>query len=142
MLNHQKYYDEEDNLVGEENICFEFEKDEVYNINLTIIPEKQENVLKQLCDPHILRFNDLFYNLKLKSSREFTSIAKKQHSNNAFYSSEYTASAKWRMGIKECYENGILDKYDVLCTKSKENVYHLKFTIVVGHEKGTILKYS
>ena len=48
ITNYKKYYDDEDVLISKENLCFEFEKGEVYTINLTIIQnnsEKENNKL-------------------------------------------------------------------------------------------------
>lgn len=145
VLNHQKYYDDEDNLVVEENLCFEFEDSEVYTINLTIIPEKngdKEHVYKEEHDSHIYRFNDYFYNLKLKSSREFCSAVKSIHGNNAFDITPYRNNIKNKMGIKECYENGILESYPILYNKDGYHIYHKKFTIIVNNDKCIRLNYS
>lgn len=144
LFNHQKYYDDEDMLIGEENLCFEFEEGEVYNINLTVVPEDPSgpHSYKELCEPHIARFNDCFYSLKLKSAREYVSMVKKNENNNAFYLSQYNSSNRAKLGIKECFASGILEPYHVLCTKTKIPVYHAKFTVVVGKDKGVLLKYS
>ena len=148
ICNYQKYYDQDDNLVGEENLCFEFEEGEVYTINLRIIPNDNErldettHMYKELHEPHIYRFNDTFYNLKLKSSREFYSLAKGKHGTNAFNCLQYKTDYKHRIGIKESYENCILDSYPVMYSKDKYPVYHKKFTILVGKDKTIVLKYN
>lgn len=145
ILNYQKYYDEDDMLAVEENLCFEFEEGEVYTINLTIIPEKDENeehVYREEHDSHIYRFNDYFYNLKLKSSREFCNNAKSKHGNNAFDITSYQNNIKNKMGIKECYENCLLENYPILYNKDGYHIYHKKFTIIVDKNKCIRLNYS
>lgn len=144
VLNHQKYYDDDDNLAVEPNVCFEFEDGEVYTVNLSIVPNKEddsEHVYKGKHDAHIYRFNHYHYSLRLKSSREFHSDAKKKHGNNAFYISHFNTPRE-RMGIKECYTNGILDDYPILYESCGLPVYHKKFTVFVQGDKCVLLKYG
>ena len=112
ITNHQQYYDEDDLPVTPENICMDLCKGEVYTINLTIVPEA-DNEIKyvQPHNPHIYRFNDNFYNLRLKSSREFCSKVKGKHFNNAFWIGEYSDSPKMRMGLKETMECGLWGEF-------------------------------
>jgi methionine aminopeptidase len=121
-----------------ENICFEFEEGDIYTIHLIISPSLNENESEikcvQMCEPHIYRFNDYFYNLKLKMSREFCSIVKGKHSLNAFDCLPYKKNGKYRVGIREACEHNILEKYPILCNKSGK-VFHKKFTIVVGKDR-------
>ena len=123
---------------GVDNLCFEFEEGDIYTIHLIISPSLNENESEikcvQMCEPHIYRFNDCFYNLKLKMSREFCSIVKGKHSINAFDCLPYKEIGKYRVGIKEACEHNILEKYPILCSKSG-NVFHKKFTIVVGKDR-------
>lgn len=144
VFNHRKYYDDDDSLVVEPNVCFEFENNEVYTINLTIVPNKDDDndhLYKGVHDAHIYRFNHYRYSLKLKSSRELFSDVKKAHGNNAFYISQYNQPRE-RMGIKECYTNGILDDYQVLYESSGLPVYHKKFTVLVQNDKCVLLNYG
>lgn len=123
------------------NLCFEFEEGEIYTINLKIIPNDNNNDDEtihryyKLEDSHIYRFNDKYYDLKLKASREFCSIAKGKHYTNAFSGLEYKKDSKHRLGIRECFDNGILEKYPILYSRDKLPIYHKKFTIVVGKDK-------
>jgi len=142
VFNHQKYYDDEDNLVVETNDCFDFEENEVYTINIVIGKDLGSNV--KYIEPHsshIARMNEYFYNLKLKSSREFYSKVKFSHGNNAFYLDNYNQEYTSRIGIKECSDIGILDMYPVQYIKGNMPLYHKKFTVVVGKDKGISLKY-
>jgi methionine aminopeptidase len=144
ILNHKKYYDDDDTLAVEPNVCYEFENHEVYTINITIVPNKDddsEHVYKSEHDPHIYRFNHYHYNLKLKSSRELFATVKKMHGNNAFYRSDYN-QPRDRMGIKECCTNGILDDYPILYESSGLPVYHKKFTVFIDNNKCVLLKYG
>lgn len=147
ITNYQKYYDDDDNLAVPENLCFEFEPGEVYTINLTIIPndyEKDDETQHEYYEPHdshIYRFNDNYYNLKLKMSREFCSVSKNKYDTNAFNCLPYKKNARWRVGIKECLDNNILDEYPIIYNKDKLPVFHKKFTLVVSHNKCFELKY-
>jgi methionyl aminopeptidase len=147
ITNYQKYYDD-DGLAVLQNTCFEFEQGDVYTISLVIVPndiqqndETIHNYIEKH-DPHIYRFNDQYYGLRLKMSRDFFSNAKSQHNTNAFNSLSYKQNYKYRVGIKECYENGILESYPILYTKDKYPVFHKKFTIIVGNNKCITLKYN
>lgn len=148
VTNYQKYYDDDNDLVVLQNVCFEFEKGDVYTINLVIVPndiEKDDETVHNYIekhDPHIYRFNDQYYGLRLKMSREFFSKAKPKHNTNAFNSLPYKDNAKYKVGIKECYQNGILEDYPILYTKDKYPVFHKKFTVIVGDNKCLILKYN
>jgi methionine aminopeptidase len=148
VFNHQKYYDENDNLCVEENLCFDLEPGEVYTINLTVVPDLPENAeckehcYKEFHEPHIYRFNDYFYNLKLKSSREFVSRVKGLCGNNAFVLAQYLNTGKDKLGKRECWENGILDSYPIRYHKGGCDVYHKKFTVIVGEDKAITLKYN
>jgi methionine aminopeptidase len=138
VLNHQKYYDNDDNLTVEPNLCFEFEKGEVYNINLTILPEQEtEHVFKEFHSPHIYRFNEYFYNVKMKCAKEFINKVKKTHGNNAFVLHNVIESNRDKLGFKECYENGLLEEYPVLYNKHHIKSYSKKFTVIVNDKKCT-----
>lgn len=130
-----------------ENLCFEFEEGEIYTINLQIIPNDNNNDDETVHkyykseDSHIYRFNNNYHSLKLKASREFCSIVKGKHSTNAFSVLEYKKDSKHRLGIRECFENCILEKYPILYSKDNLPIYHKKFTIIIGKEKTISLKY-
>ncbi|NBU34012.1 M24 family metallopeptidase [bacterium] len=130
VLNHKKYYDDDDMLLVEPNICFEFLDGEVYHINLTIVPDNETEHKYTFGNAQILRFNDLYYSLKLKHSKQFNYTVKKDHGTNAFRLSEYTSPGD-RLGMRECLESGILDSYPVKTVKENYNVYFKKFTVVI-----------
>lgn len=141
ILNYKPYYDVDDNLAVEENVCFEFEENEIYNINLTFILDQEiedytEHLYKEHHKSHLYVYNDYFYNLKLKSSKEFHSLIKKKYLNNAFDIREYNDNVKHRIGIKESYENGILDNFPIYYSDDKLPVFHKKFTVMVTQKGG------
>lgn len=146
ITNYQPYYND-DELAVLPNTCFEFEQGEIYTINLTIIPnniEEQDETVHnyiELHEPHIYRHNNLYYGLRLKSSKEFLSNIKKQHSTNAFNCIDYKRITKYKLGIKECYQNGILENYPILYSKDNKPVFHKKFTVIVGEKRCIQLKY-
>lgn len=143
ITNHQQYYDDDDVPLTPQNICMDLEKGEIFTINLTIVPEVDGEVkYVQPNEPHVFRFNGNFYNLRLKSSREFCAKAKGKHFTNAFWSGEYSDSPKMRIGIKESEECGILDGFEVFYTKDYIPVYHKKFNVIVGEKEGQMLKYN
>jgi len=145
IFNFQKYYDDDDNLV-QPNTCFELEEGEVYNINLTIVENQKDcdsgihqHVYKELHKPHIYGFNDYFYSLKLRSSKDFYGKVKDDHKNNAFRIDEYENILKYKIGMKEPYDNGILDAFPIYYTKDNCKVYTKKFTALVTKDGGVKL---
>lgn len=143
ILNHQQYYDDDDMPLTPQNVCMDLNKGDIFTINLTIVPDVEGEIkYVQPHEPHVFRFNGNFYNLRLKSSREFCAKAKGKHFNNAFWSGEYSESPKMRIGIKESEECGILDGFEVYYTKDYTPVYHKKFNVIVGEKEGLMLKYT
>jgi methionine aminopeptidase len=148
ITNYKKYYDNDDYLIVEENICFEFELGDVYTVNLTIIPndydqsDETTHFYKQYHEPHIYRFNDDYKNLRVKMSRDFHATAKKEHGTNAFNCISYKNDSRKRVGIKHCLENGLLETYPILYSKDKRPVFTKKFTLIVGDGKCVTLKYK
>jgi methionine aminopeptidase len=146
ITNYQSYY-HDDQLAVLPNNSFEFKNGEVYTINLTIIPnniEQQDETAHnyiEMHEPHIYRYNNLYYGLRLKSSKEFLSNVKKEHSTNAFNCIDYKTKSKYKLGIKECYQNGILENYPILYSKDKKPIFHKKFTVIVGEKRCVKLKY-
>ena len=144
ILNHKKYYDDDDNLIVEPNLCFDMVNDDVYTINVTVVENKEdvsEQVYKILHNAHIMRYNECYYNLKLKNSRDFCSIIKSKYGMGAFNCIEYKKSIKNRVGMKESSEAGILEEYPIMYNKDNLNVYHKKFTVIVKDNKMVLLKY-
>lgn len=131
IANYVKYYDDDDTLIHL-NDCFEFEKGEVYTIVLNVysgdFDKFQVNTGDQV---HLAYINQERYNLKLKSSREFYSNAKKKYTHNVFRLDEYTSVAKYKVGIKECIENGILEPLYIETIQSGIVVYSKIFTIMI-----------
>jgi len=139
VTNHCKYYDEYDNLIVNQDISFDLSENDVFTINLTIIPNKEddnEHIYNELHQPHIYKFNEYYHNFKLGSSKEFYSFIKKTHGFNVFPMTDYYSNVKYRIGLKESLDNGLLIPYPVLYNKEKLPVFFKKFTIIVGKEKG------
>lgn len=133
VLNHKKYWDENDELAVDENLCFDIEPDDIYNINITIVPSTDdEHVYSERHLPHIYRFNDFFYNLRLKSSREFLNKVKGKHSTNWFdLGSVLQNDPKNKIGFRECFNNGLMEAIPVLYHKEGLPVYTKKLTLFV-----------
>ena len=141
VTNYQKYYDEEDNLIFND-ICFDLEENDIFTINLTIIPNQEDNseqIYRENHEPHVFKFNEYYHNFRLQSSKQFYSIIKKQHGNNPFSMVEYKKNIKHRMGLKESLNNVIINTYPILYNKQKFPVFFKKFTIIVGKEYGISL---
>ena len=139
VTNYHKYYDENDNLAVNPDICFDLEENEVYTVNLTIIPnnsDESEHIYTELHQPHIYKFNEYYHNFKLQSSKQFYGHIKKTHGNNPFHMTECKNNVKYRMGLKESLQNGILNYYPILYNKEKLPIFFKKFTVIVGKDHG------
>jgi len=145
ITNYKKYYDNDDYLVVPPNTCFEFETGEIYTIKLIVIPnnfdnsDETEHQYIQTDHPHIYRFNDTFYDFKLKMSREFVSRTKREYETNAFNGIEYGKNGKSRVAIKQCCESGILEQYPINFSKDKYNIYHKIFTVILNENSTIVL---
>lgn len=145
ITNYKTYYDEDDNLIVEPNTCFEFLENEIYNINLTFVLDneesdnKNEHYFKELCETKIYAYNDFYYGFKLKSSKDFYNMIKSTHLNNAFDITQYNTTSKNRIGIKESYDNGILNDYPIYYSKDGLPVFHKKFAVIVTKKGGVKL---
>lgn len=145
ILNYRKYYDNDDYLISPENINYEFEENDIYTINLSVTPMKDdvENIkYKNSGESHIYRFNEHTYSLKLKNSRNFYNQVKSAHKNYAFDIYPFYTDIKNRFGIKECMNNNILESYPIIYIQpSNVPVITKKFTIIVGKKDSKVLKY-
>jgi methionine aminopeptidase len=145
ILNYRKYYDNDDYLISPENINYEFEENDIYTINLSVVPtnnEIEDFKYKNNGESHIYRFNEYTYSLKLKNSRNFYNQVKLNHKNYAFDISPYYKNIKNKMGIKECLNNNILETYPILYIQpSNIPVITKKFTIIVGKNNSKVIKY-
>jgi len=143
VLNHTKYYDDDDNLIVEPNLCFDIVEGDVYTINLTVVGSGElEQVYRVPHRAHIMRYNELYYNLKLKNAREFCSRVKSEYNTNAFNCIEYRTNVKDKVGIRESLDAGILEEYPVMYNKFGYNIYHRKFTVMIRNNKMVLLKYT
>lgn len=153
LLNYKRLYDKDEYLI-ENNDCFEFLEDEVYTININLVPEQKDDdrdldkckdnyidVFTDVDNSRLCRLNDLFYSFKLKASKQFFSSIYKKHNYNAFNISEYTSDMNMKLGMKECKRLNILEVLPLTYTKNKNNVYSISFTTVVRKNNGLILKY-
>jgi methionine aminopeptidase len=146
ILNHQSKYDMNDYLLTEQNINFEFEEDDIFTINLTVIPIEDDiepNYVKYCTlDGFIHRINETNYNLKLKSSKEFYSKVKKEYSYYAFDIKKYLDNPRDRMGILECKKHNLLDVYDIITVHNNLPVISKEFTIIISKNNSKKLKYA
>lgn len=151
VLNYKRLYDKDEFLI-QDNICFDFEEDEVYTINLNVVPElvddndsykdNYKDVYIDTDNSRLYRFNDWFYSFKLKTSKQFFSTVHKKHNYNPFNISEYISDIKMKLGMNECKKSNVLSVLPVTYTKNKSIVYSCMFTVVVKKGSGLMLKYN
>lgn len=135
ILNYIKRYNQNDELLVRENICFEFLEDEVYTLDISVVDtEGDDTYFIEKHNPHIYRFNEFYNELSSKYSREFYNDVKSKHGNSGFDIRKYNTSYKNRIGISEALNKGILENYPVLYEKGGRKVYSKKFTVVIGKD--------
>lgn len=147
ILNYKKQYDKNEYLVME-NDCFEFLENEIYTINLSIVPDDSNDIIKNLTKRDMYynqsmsllhRLSDNYVGLKLKSSRMLFSTIFAKHNYNVFNLQDYKKDIKLKLGIKECMDNKVLNHLPVCFTGSLMPVYSATFTICVNKKESTIL---
>jgi len=141
ILNYEKKYDKDEYLI-QDNECFEFLENEIYTINLTIVPENDNEKNIMIKEPgNLYKLTNYHYGLKLKSSRTLYSIINNNHYNNIFDISQYTKDIKLKLGLPECIKNNVIEELPVYYLKNKLPVYSTIFTICVQKKSSLLLKY-
>lgn len=124
VLNYKKKYDNDDFLIGEENLCFDFQKDDIWNINVEVVclddldlSDLTENDLNIKNDQsNFYNFSDDFVNLKFNSSKVFLNKFKKENQieidkkkiNCVFNLNRNKLISGEKIGMKECLEKQVL----------------------------------
>lgn len=156
FLNYKKIYDGCDELLTPPNYCYEYEEGDVYTFDTSItdnVDDENKTTYKKINETHLYKFNDNYYSLKLKSSKEFYNIYKKLYNCNVFeltnnhiqsdiYGSIESGllSRQVQYGKKECITHDILKELPIIvCNK---NVVIKKFTIIVTKDSCRLLKYN
>lgn len=153
ILHHQKHFDQEDYEVTEPNLNYEMEEYDVYEINLTVIPDLDHddltkyNVSKTTShvyivshEPHIYRFNGCYHDFKLKNTKKFATEIKERHFNYGFDYTYYKNNPIYKMGMKEALSSGVIEDYPVMYSKDKLPVFTKKFIVLVQEARTNVLK--
>jgi methionine aminopeptidase len=143
IFNYKKIYDNNDYLV-QDNECFEFLENEIYTINLTIIPiSDNDDNDKLIREPsNLYKITDIHRTLRVHGARQLYSKVYEKHYNNIFNINDYITDIKLKVGLPECIKTGIFEELPVYCTKNKQPVYSTTFTICVQNKKSLVLKYN
>ena len=103
----------------------EFEEDEVYAVDITMCSGSGK--LGQVFDTNIYKRNKELKNLlKLKASRETLNLF-----NNECFPIKINKDSKIKLGLRECLEKRLLNKYSVVGEKDGEYVARIVFTVLV-----------
>jgi methionine aminopeptidase len=78
------------------------------------------------------RNKDIFYNLKLKSSKETLSKFKK---NNFPINVQNLINSRFKMGLNECLNNNLLESYPSMKDNEKALIARCKFTVIIRKPK-------
>ena len=131
ILNYHKLYNKDEYLM-QENTCFELLENEVYTININIVPDNEDNYTgntdridekmysTDLNVSYLYKLTDNYYDFKLQSSKQFYCNVFSKHYYNVFDIRDYTYDIKNKLGIKEAKNIGVLDVLPVRYTKNKK----------------------
>jgi hypothetical protein len=140
-LNYTKEYDKNDYLICMENLNFDIERGDIYDINITIVPESDGALKYTYGDTTIFQLNQsVKTSLSLRSSRILYSTVKKEYNDRPFDFNRLNLSIPTaKAGLRECIKRDLFEEYPVMYvnTKGESNgqvipVYHLKATFVKG----------
>ena len=143
IFNYKQLYDQHDYLI-QENECFEFLENEIYTINLTVIPEDdhQDNDVLIKEPSSLYKITDIYSDLKVHGARQLYSKVYTHHYNNIFNIHDYIKDIKLKIGLPECIKTGVFEELPVYSVKNKNPVYSTIFTICVKNNKSLLLKYN
>jgi len=79
----------------------------------------------------VYKKKDLIYQLKMKTSREFLSVAEKRFGLMPFTLRSFDQEGKARMGVIECAKHDLMEPYPVYYEKEGEFVAEFKFTVLI-----------
>jgi len=79
----------------------------------------------------VYKKKDLIYQLKMKTSREFLSVAEKRFGMMPFTLRSFDQEGKARMGVIECAKHDLMEPYPVYYEKEGELVAEFKFTVLI-----------
>ena len=146
ILNHTKHYDRNEELIGLENLCFEYLENEVYTIDLSVTSTLDDTPIKYKKDDsvHLYRFNEYHYSLKFKSARGFFNETKQKYNNYYFDINPYK-NIKNSFGIRETLKSGILEESPIIYATQNKNVIPVvtkRFTLMITNDNCKLLKYN
>ena len=137
VLNFKKYYDNDGYLTVQPNTNFELEENEVYTIDLSIVPNTDTEHKYQNIPSQFYKFTNYFESLRLHSSRTFLSTMKGKYQNNVFSSIDIeNLESKQKLGMIECISKGVLRQVNCRMLKSNTPIYSMQFVVRVGKEYG------
>lgn len=147
-LNYTPEYDTNDYLTNLENLNFDINRGDRFDINITVLEDDNDNddnikynhkiitnsghvgnIFKILPD-----INNSHRNLKLKSSRMLYNLVKKQYLYDAFHFNSLDLNGSnlsilgAKMGLRECIEKDLFEEFPISWVKDTP-VYFRKFTI-------------
>lgn len=146
-LNYTKEYDKMDYLIGMENLNFDVEKGDIYDINITIVPDGVHDGVPNGNPKYIYGDTTIFQlnqykktSLTLKAARILYNTVKKEYNDRPFDFNRLDLSninlsnikSTVKAGLRECVKKGLFEEYPVMYIKDNIPVYHLKATFVKG----------
>lgn len=104
---------------------YEFEEDEVYAIDITMCSGTGK--LNEVCETNIYkRKQDMKTLLKLKSARETLNLF-----NHECFPIVVNKDSRTKLGLRECLDKKLINKYSVVGEKEGEYVARMVFTVLI-----------
>lgn len=145
-LNYLPEYDNDDYLLNLENLNFDINGGDRFDINITVLEDNEDSTIKYnhkivTNNGHtgsifkiLPDINNSHRNLKLKSSKMLYNLVKKQYLYDAFHFNSLDLNGSnlsilgAKMGLRECIEKDLFEEFPVSWVKDTP-VYFRKFTI-------------
>lgn len=108
----------------------EFKLHEVYALDV-LVSTGEGKPKEQDTRTTVYKKKDLIYQLKMKTSREFLSVAEKRFGLMPFTLRSFDQEGKARMGVIECAKHDLMEPYPVYYEKEGEFVAEFKFTVLI-----------
>ena len=137
VTNYSSVYDDDDIKLND-NIQYELVEDEIYDIDISIIPDVIETTsdfheYTEHYEAHIGNISGRV-NLKLANSRMLFNKIINKYNEHQFYLGEYD-TVRDSIGKKEMISKGLLETHSIFFSNDKLPVYQRVFSVVVKSDR-------
>ena len=155
ILGFKQKFSECDEWILLDNPCYDIQNGDVFNINITIVPEREtsyvyngkvykqnEHIYSELHQPHLYRFTGESFPFRLKSVRDFINAVKPVYKTNFFNKNKLdklVTNVKTKIGLQYTQKQNIVKSYPVVYLKRTSSVmipvFYKKCTVYMWDDK-------